>query len=350
MYTDIPVWLSILFLVGGLYLVAKSADVFIDGAASVATALGVNPFVIGMVVIGFGTSAPELCVSALSGLSGHSNVSLGNAYGSCSFNIALILGVAAIIRPIVVQSIDAVVAAMVLAAISVLSCALVGLDNGFSRADGVIVLALFVVLLPLYCWYNQKMKGEEEQAEGEWKKTEDERENVKGEKEKAKGEGVGKATVLLIVGLVGLVGSSHVLVWGAVNLARAMGVSELLIGLTIIAVGTSLPELASAVVSARKGEHDFVLGNIIGSNIFNTLGVVGLSGTIAPFRDVSPYILLRDLPALVLLSLSIGFFGVNWKSWHKPGRIGRGKGFLWMLAFAVYLGIMIYQESGMSGR
>ena len=343
MYTDIPLWLSILFLVGGLYMLAKSADVFIDSAATVATALGVNPFIIGMVVIGFGTSAPELCVSALAGFSGHSNVSLGNAYGSCSFNIALILGVAAMIRPIVVISTNAVVAALVLAAISVFSCALVGLGNGFSRTDGVMALVAFAVLLPLYCWYDQRGKDEGGTGNGE-------RGTGNRERGKVKGEGLGKASVLLLVGLVGLVGFSHILVWGAVDAARALGVSELLIGLTIIAAGTSLPELASAVVSARKGEHDFVLGNIIGSNIFNTLGVVGLAGTISPFKDVSPYILSRDLPTLVLLSLSIGLFGVNFKEWRQPGRIGRWEGALWVIAFAVYLGIMIYQESGMSAR
>ena len=126
MYTDIPLWLSILFVIGGLYLVAKSADVFIDSAGTVATALGVKPFVIGMVVIGFGTSAPELCVSALSGLSGHSDVSLGNAYGSCSFNIALILGTAVMIRPIVVKKPSmAIIASTVLVLISLFSCSII---------------------------------------------------------------------------------------------------------------------------------------------------------------------------------------------------------------------------------
>ena len=155
---------------------------------------------------------------------------------------------------------------------------------------------------------------------------------------------MGKSSALLLVGLVGLVGSSHVLVWGAVDVARTLGVSELLIGLTIIAAGTSLPESASAVVSARKGKHEFVLGNIIGSNIFNTLGVVGLAGTISPFKDTSPYILTRDLPTLVLLSLSIAVFGVNFKDIRKPGRIGRWEGAVWIIAFVVYLGIMLYQE------
>ena len=302
-------------------MLAKSADVFIDSAATVATALGVNPFIIGMVVIGFGTSAPELCVSALAGFSGHSNVSLGNAYGSCSFNIALILGVAAMIRPIVVVSKNALAAALVLAAISVFSCALVGFGNGFSRTDGVLALAVFAVLLPLYCWFDQKMKGEAgkvkgegRRAKGEWGTGESAFAKVKADKRRT---GLAKASVLLLVGLVGLVGFSHILVWGAVDAARALGVSELLIG---------------------------------GSNIFNTLGVVGLAGTISPFKDVSPYILSRDLPTLVLLSLSIGLFGVNFKEWRQPGRIGRWEGALWVIAFAVYLGIMIYQESGMSAR
>jgi cation:H+ antiporter len=338
-YSDIPLWLSILFVIGGLYLVAKSADVFIDSAGAVATALGVKPFIIGMVVIGFGTSAPELCVSALSGLSGHSDVSLGNAYGSCSFNIALILGMAVMIRPIVVKKPSmAIIASTVLVLISLFSCLLVGCGDGFSRTDGLLALGAFAVLLPLYCWFDQKVvKGEEGKVKGE-------RGKVKGEGGKVKGEGLGKACGWLVIGLVGLVGSSHVLVWGAVDMAKAMGVSELLIGLTVIAVGTSLPELASAVVSARKGEHEFVLGNIIGSNLFNTLAVVGLAGSISPFKTISPYILTRDLPTLVLLSLSIAVFGINFKNIRQPGRIGRTKGIIWLVAFAVYMGVMLYQE------
>ncbi len=333
MYTDIPVWLSFVFLIGGLFLVAKSADVFIDSAGTVATALGVNPFIIGMVVIGFGTSAPELCVSALSGLSGHSDVSLGNAYGSCSFNIALILGIAAMIRPLSVRPSVCFVAVPVLVAISVFSCALVGMGGGFSRMDGLLELGVFAVLLPLYCWYDNGGKQEEGRIRREDRRA-----------RRVAKMGLGKSSVLLLVGLLGLVGSSHILVWGAVDAARALGVSELLIGLTIIAAGTSLPELASAVVSARRGEHDFVLGNIIGSNLFNTLAVVGLAGSISPFKNVSPYILTRDLPTLLLFSLSIAFFGLNFRNFRRPGRINRLEGALWVVSFAVYLGIMLYQE------
>ena len=153
-----------------------------------------------------------------------------------------------------------------------------------------------------------------------------------------------RAWIKLLVGLALLVGSSHVLVWGSVDIARALGVSELLIGLTIVAVGTSLPELASAVASARKGEHEFVLGNIVGSNLFNTLAVVGLAGTISPFKDTSPYILWRDLPVLIALSLSIAVFGFNWRNWRAAGTVTRAKGAIWLLVFLVYMGVMIAQE------
>jgi len=142
-----------------------------------------------------------------------------------------------------------------------------------------------------------------------------------------------------------LIGSSHVLVWGAVDLARVMGVSELMIGLTIIAAGTSLPELASAVASARRGQHEFVLGNIIGSNLFNTLAVVGLSSSISPARDFSKYILTRDLPLMAILSLLILVFGINWRHPRRSGVFNRFEGLAWLVVFAVYTVFVIYSET-----
>ena len=333
MYPELPLWLSILFVLGGLAVLTWSANVFIDAADTIARALGVSPFIIGMVVIGFGTSAPELCVSALSGMTGHSNLSLGNAYGSAIVNIACILGISALIRPLTVKPAIIFVAAPALALISAFSCLLVGAGGGFSRSDGLLELAVFLVLLPLYCWFDQNSKGEE----------------ASGDKSAASARPAGKGAMLrawvkLLVGLALLVGSSHVLVWGSVDIARALGVSELLIGLTIVAIGTSLPELASAVVSARKGEHEFVLGNIVGSNLFNTLAVVGLAGTISPFKNTSPYILWRDLPVLIALSLSIALFGFNWRNWRAAGTVSRVKGFIWVLVFLAYTGVMIAQE------
>ena len=158
--------------------------------------------------------------------------------------------------------------------------------------------------------------------------------------------------VKLVVGLGVLIGSSHFLVWGAVDFAKFCGVSDLVIGLTIVAAGTSLPELASAVASARRGEHEFVLGNIIGSNLFNTLAVVGLATVISPLVPgpngepaFSHYVLTRDLPLMTALSLSIMFFGINWKHPKWPGAIQRKEAWAWILVFVAYTLLMFYQET-----
>ncbi len=319
-------FVSIAFVIGGLAALAWSSDAFVDGAARLARILGISPFVVGMVIIGFGTSAPELCVSALSSFSGHSNLSLGNAYGSCIFNIIVILGVAALIRPLIVKPAIVFVAAPVLAAITGLSYLL--LRNGVcGRAESIVLLGLFAVLLPAYCWFDQKSGAPKEDAPSEEKGP------------------VAAAAFKTLVGLAVLVGSSHVLVWGSVSLAHILGVSDLLIGLTIIAVGTSLPELASAIASARRGETDMVLGNIVGSNFFNTLAVVGLAGSIYPIRDFSKWILLRDIPLMALASLSIIAFGLNRKNPRESGRIGRRAGAIWILSFIAYTAFMLYQET-----
>ncbi len=331
MYPEIPLIPAILLAIVGLAVLAWSANLFVDAAATIARALGVSPFVIGMVIIGFGTSAPELCVSALSGITGHSNLSLGNAYGSCIFNIACILGVAAVIRPLAVKPAIVYAAAPMLVAISVVSCLHVGMGGGFSRLDGVVELLLFLVLMPLYCWFDQCTKGVAA-VEG-----------CVEDVQRPRG-GMARAWAMLATGLALLVGSSHVLVWGCVVVARKCGVSELLIGLTVVAMGTSLPELASAVASARKGQNEFVLGNIVGSNLFNTLAVVGLAGTISPFRDTSAYVLYRDMPVLVALSASIVLFGFNWRHPRQGGSITRMKGVLWLLAFLAYYAVMMFQE------
>lgn len=332
MYSDIPLWLSILFVVGGFVALAWSSDAFVDGASIVARVLGISPFIIGMVIIGFGTSAPELCVSLMSGLSDHANLSLGNAYGSCVFNIAAILGVASLIRPLRVKPETARYAAPVLALLALLSLALLA-DRVCSRVDALALLGLFAVLMPLYCWFDQR--NSEKGGKG----------GASAEPTRYSRRELVVASLKLLIGLAVLIGSSHVLVWGAVDLARVMGVSELMIGLTIIAAGTSLPELASAVASARRGQHEFVLGNIIGSNLFNTLAVVGLSSSISPARDFSKYILTRDLPLMAILSLLILVFGINWRHPRRSGVFNRFEGLAWLVVFAVYTVFVIYSET-----
>lgn len=334
MYPEIPLWLSLVFILGGFAALAWSSDAFVAASATLARALGVSPFVIGMVVIGFGTSAPELCVSALSGLSDHANLSLGNAYGSCIFNIAVILGVAAMIAPLAVRPLTAFVAGPGLAAIALFSLWLLR-DGACARPESLTLLAVFVVVLPLYCWFDQKTKSAAPATEGQGA---------------AKGDvRLGRAVFMLVIGLSVLIGSAHVLVWGAVDFARFMHVSDLLIGLTVVAVGTSLPELASAVASARRGEHEFVLGNIVGSNVFNMLAVVGVATAIAPVTPenggFSGNILTRDLPLLALLSISITLFGVNWRNVRAGGMVRRPAAALWIVSFAIYTAVMFYHET-----
>ena len=334
MYTDIPFWLSIVFMLLGFAVLAWSSDVFVASSAAIARGLGVSPFIVGMVIIGFGTSAPELCVSSLSGLSGHSNLSIGNAYGSCIFNIAVILGIAALIAPIVVRPATAKVAGPGLAVITMFSLWLLR-DGSCSRPEALALLAAFLVIMPLYCWFDQKTKsGAAKPAEGV---------------EASAGGSMAKHAAMLLVGLGALVGSAHVLVWGAVDFARAMRVSDLMIGLTVVAVGTSLPELASAVASARRGEHEFVLGNMVGSNLFNMLAVVGIATAISPVTPesggFSRYVLVRDLPLLALLSVSITVFGLNWRSRREPGLIGRAAAVLWLAVFVAYSAAVFYGET-----
>ncbi len=334
MYSDIPLYLALLFMFGGLAALAWSSDIFVDGAAVLARIAGISPFIIGMVIIGFGTSAPELCVSVMSGVSSHADLSLGNAYGSCIFNIAGILGIAALIRPILVKPSAAYVAAPALVGISALSYFLLR-DGTCSRMDAFILLAVFMVLMPIYCWYDQREKNAEKSAA----------EEDAAEKVPRSAKIICIAVAKLVVGLAVLVGSSHYLVWGAVDVARTLGVSELLIGLTIVAMGTSLPELASAIASARRGEHEFVLGNIIGSNFFNTLGVVGIATSISPVSSFSPFVLTRDLPTMIAFSLSITIFGINFRKPKEGGKVTRAEGVLWILLFVVYTIFVIYQES-----
>ena len=323
-------------MVGGLAALAWSSDLFVVGSAALARALGLSPFIVGMVVIGFGTSAPELCVSALSGIAGHANLSLGNAYGSCVFNTAVILGLAALIAPLPVKPSVSFVAGPCLAAVSLFSLWILR-DGSCGRAEALTLLATFVLMMPLYCWYDQ------------WTKKGSATSASEPEPAQAQGYGLAKSVVQVVVGLSVLVGSAHFLVWGAVDFAKFLHVSDLVIGLTVVAAGTSLPELASAVASARRGEHEFVLGNIIGSNLFNMLAVVGVATAISPVTPenggFSRYVLTRDLPLLAVLSVTITLFGVNWRSPRQPGVVTRTKAVVWLLSFVAYMALMLLQEA-----
>lgn len=310
--------LALLAIAAGLALLVWSADRFVEGSAVTARHFGMPPLLIGMVVVGFGTSAPEMVVSALAASQGNPGLALGNAYGSNITNIALILGITAIISPIAVHSQVMRKELPILAAITLFAIWQL-LDGSLSRLDAVGLLLTFAALLAWSIWAG--MKKPQDALALEVSAELDERIMP-----------IRKAVFWLVAGLVLLIISSRILVWGAVDLAMAFGVSDLIIGLTIVAVGTSLPELASSVIAARKGEHDLALGNILGSNMFNTLAVVGIAGMIAPM-EVAGDVLVRDLPVMAGLTFALFALGYGFRG---PGRINRVEGALLITAFVAY--------------
>ncbi|MCB1188078.1 calcium/sodium antiporter [bacterium] len=299
--------LPILSILLGLGLLVWSAERFIAGASNTARYLGMPPLLIGILVVGFGTSAPEVFVSILSATQGNPGVALGNAYGSNITNIALILGLSAMIQPIAFNSRVLRMELPILTGVTLLS-AWMFLDGELQRSDAQILLGLTVLLIGWSHW--QGMKDGKDSLAGDVKKELQER-----------GMSLSSSIAWLVVGLVILIGSSRMLVWGAVEIASGLGVSDLLIGLTIVAIGTSLPELASTILAARRGEPDIALGNVIGSNLFNTVCVVGLIGVIRPFQ-VGPEVFSRDIMLMLALTLSLFFIGWAWRGPGK-GRVSR---------------------------
>jgi len=308
----------------GLVLLVWSADRFVEGASATATHFAVPPLLVGMVIVGFGTSAPELVVSALAASQGNPSLALGNAWGSNIGNIALILGLTALINPITVHSQILRKELPILAGITVLAGVLVwNLD--ISRFDALLLLGVFALLMG---W--SIVAGLRSGPDALGQETADEL--------ASHAMPLRRALMWLGLGLLVLVGSSRLLVWGAVSIAQALGVSDLIIGLTIVAIGTSLPELASCIAAARKGEHDLALGNVLGSNLFNTLAVVGLAGVIAPM-PVEAAVLQRDWP--VMMGLTLVLFVMGWGFKGRPGRINRWEAGALVLAYVAYTAVLL---------
>ncbi|MCJ8315834.1 calcium/sodium antiporter [Idiomarina sp.] len=314
--------LSIVAVIIGLAVLVWSADKFVEGAAAVARHLGMAPLVIGMVIIGFGTSAPEMVVSAIASIDGNPALALGNAYGSNITNIALVLGITAVLAPIAVKSVVIRREMPVLIGITLLS-AIFLLDYEITHLEAAILLLVFFAYMGWSVWVGSK-SGDDALA-AEYIQELD-----------AHPLPMKPAIIWLIVGLLLLIVSSRALVWGAVNIATALGVSDLVIGLTVVAIGTSLPELASAIAATRKNEHDLALGNVIGSNMFNTLAVVGIAGAIKPIT-LEPLVLSRDWIAMAVLTLLLMAFGIR-KA--RQGRINRVHGAIFIalyIAYTIYL-------------
>jgi cation:H+ antiporter len=318
---------AVLAVLAGLALLVWSADRFVDGAAATARHFGMPPLLIGMVIVGFGTSAPEMVVSALAASQGNPGIALGNAYGSNITNIALILGVTALISPIAVHSQVLRKELPLLLGLTALAAAQLW-DGELSRLDAVVLLLVFALVMGWTIWAGMRKKDDALGLE-------------MAQELQVPTMALRPAVFWLVVGLLLLIVSSRLLVWGAVEIALAFGVSDLIIGLTIVAVGTSLPELASSIIATRKGEHDIALGNVLGSNLFNTLAVVGIAGSISPMA-VAPEVLSRDVLVMAALTLLLFLFGYGFRG---AGRINRLEGLLLLccyLGYTGYLGVSVF--------
>ncbi|NBS11696.1 MAG: calcium/sodium antiporter [Gammaproteobacteria bacterium] len=301
--------LAVLATVIGITLTVVSADKFVDGASALADRLGMSHFLIGLTIVSIGTSAPELLVSAVAAYQGSPGIALGNALGSNITNIALVLGATAVIWPLLVPRPLVVRDLPILLGISTL-IALLTLRPDFDRVAGVVLLLILPVLL--------------------YRLVKDEA--ASGESVEIPALSLPMALALTIGGLAVLLGGSRLLVWGATEIALFFGISELVIGLTIVAVGTSLPELAASLASARRGQTDMALGTVIGSNLFNFLGVIGLAAVIRPFA-IDPDVLSRDMPWTFGLTLLLFLFA----RFAAAGTLKRHHGILFLLLYVGYL-------------
>ncbi len=321
--------LATLAILAGFALLVWSADRFVDGAAATAGHMGMPSLLIGMVIVGFGTSAPEMVVSAMAALDGKTDLALGNALGSNIVNTGLILGITALVAPIAVHSKIIRRELPLLFGIGLLS-GLLFWGGSLTRAEALLLLAGFFGLIGWTVFAALRGRGDALEAETEQELA-------------AHPMTLKAAMVWLAVGLVLLVVSSRVLVWGAVSVAEALGVSDLIIGLTIVALGTSLPELAASVMAARKGEHDIAIGNVVGSNMFNLLAVVGIAGVIAPMPTLAPELLTRDWPVMMAMT---GLLFVTAYGFRGPGRINRLEGALLLSAYVAYTAWLVLSVTG----
>lgn len=317
-------WMAV---IGGLGLLVWSAERFVSGAAATAQNLGVPSLIIGMIIMGFGTSAPEMVVSATAAWGNNAGLAVGNAIGSNIANIALVLGLAALVSPMTVQSRILRREFPALFLITLLAYVLLR-DDRLDRIDGVILFSATFVLLGWLWWLTRQAK-----------RSDPLRKEI--EEELSRSMSTPRAVMWTVISLLLLIVSSRLLVWGAVAIARAFEVSDLVIGLTIIAVGTSLPETAVAIAAAVKGEHDMVIGNIIGSNMFNLLAVLGIAGMIRAI-PLEASLMRRDFPVMLLLTVALylmarGRGGGN-------GNIHRWDGVLLIVSYVAYLSWLAISE------
>ncbi|MEW5008808.1 calcium/sodium antiporter [Cycloclasticus sp. 46_83_sub15_T18] len=314
--------INIAAILAGFVFLIFSADFFVKGTSAIARNFGISPLIIGLTIVGLGTSAPEMLVAAMASAQGNTGLATGNAIGSNIANIGLVLGTTALIAPILIKSSILRRELPILLAISIASYLLV-IDGDLSRIDGLILLSGLIAFM--YWLLRSARQSSPQHSDALELEFSDE---IPADLPNL------NAFLFFLAGLVGLIASSKLLVWAAVNIAVAFGISDLVIGLTIIAIGTSLPELAASVASVLKKEPDLAIGNIIGSNAFNLLAVFCLPGLIHP-SAVESALITRDFPLMLGFTLLLFFFSY---SFNGQPKINRLKGGVFMLLFFAYLG------------
>lgn len=317
--------LSILCLPIGFALLVYSSDKFVEGAAALANNLGVSHAIIGITIVGFATSSPEILISIFAALDGNSGIAVGNVIGSNIANTALILGVGAALYTVVVKRSLLLKETPILLVVMGVTLYMM-LDRTISQTEGVI---LIIALIALMGWltYNEFKHPSPEHEED----IPDDLSNK-------------MALLWLVIGLGIMVASSKLLIWGSVNIAQYMGISDLIIGLTVIALGTSLPELAATISSVKKGQHDLAVGNVIGSNLFNLLAVLGISSAITPI-PIADEALFRDMPVLFIsmgLFLLLCLIKPGTQNNQRAYTIQRWGGGLLVLFYLSYQSYLIY--------
>jgi cation:H+ antiporter len=284
-------FLTFILLIAGLVLLVIGAEALVRGASKLAVIAGISPLIIGLTIVAYGTSAPEMAVSVMSSLSGKVDIAVGNVVGSNIFNVLFILGISSIVAPLIVAQQLIRLDVPIMIGVSVLMFVF-GLDGKISRVDGSILFIGGLVYTGYLIYQSRKNPEAAQEEFSEYTNTEQRSPKV-----------LLMSVGYIIVGLVLLVQGSRWLVDSSIEIAKALGLSELLIGLTIVAAGTSLPELATSVVASMKGERDIAVGNVVGSNIFNILSVLGLSGLVSPDGiTVSASIISFDAPVMIAVA------------------------------------------------
>jgi cation:H+ antiporter len=312
MLTDIAV------VVTGLLGLVWSANRFVEGAAAIAQRLGMAPLLIGMTIVSVGTSAPEILVSLMSALEGSGGIAVGNAFGSNIANVGLVLGVTLLISPITVGRTTAVID-LPLLMVTAIACIALLADRELSLFDSSILIGSLILFLLRMAQHTQHPDINDEAPE-------------------IPDYSMAKAWLVFLVGLIALIAASRALVWAAVNIASSLGISELLIGLTIVAVGTSLPELAASAISAARGHADIAIGAVVGSNMFNLLVVLAIPGFFGTL-PLDEEAVTRDLPAVFITTAALIIAtGIGWNQSTHRAHLGRLAGGVFLLLYVLYYG------------